>query len=140
MSGGITPSTGDDSTGDDSTGQTTSEGTDSGSGSVGAPTSTDTHLRARAPSSGRQRAVCGARAPAEQLAAALTAISSPAHAAEIAEQLLAASSGVAEAWRVLASWIETGVLVGGPPHLRNLLAAVRVELDRRGLTPETTAP
>ena len=40
--------------------------------------------------------------------------------------------------RGLAAWIETGVLRGGPDPLRRLLAAVRVELDRRA-EPSTAA-
>lgn len=111
------------------------------------------HYRAGDTSPGaRQRGLCGQRVPAEQLASAMTAIncercrailSSPTRAGEIAEQLLAATSGdIAGAWRALAVWIEDGTLLGGPEHLRRLLAAVRVELDRRGPSsspvPETS--
>ncbi|WAS97219.1 hypothetical protein [Nannocystis punicea] len=112
------------------------------------------HYSARDAAPGaRQRGLCGQRVPAEQLASAMTAIncercrailSSPARADEIAAQLLAVSSGdLAGAWRALAVWIEDGTLLGGPEHLRRLLAAVRVELDRRGATsppvPETSS-
>lgn len=97
--------------------------------------------RAVAGERGRLRALCGARVPAEQITASIAAascercrevLSSPHRAGEIAEQLLAASSGdTGEAWRRLAAWIESGVLRGGPEPLRRLLAAVRGELDRR---------
>jgi hypothetical protein len=97
--------------------------------------------RAVAGGAGRMRGLCGARVPAGQLTASISAatcercrevLSSTHRAGEIAEQLLAASSGdTGEAWRRLAVWIETGVLRGGPEPLRRLLAAVRVELDRR---------
>lgn len=97
--------------------------------------------RAVAGGAGRLRSLCGARVPPELLTAEIAAttcehcrdvFTSPHRAREIAEQLLAASSGdVGVAWRRLAEWIEAGVLRGGPGPLRRLLAAVRVELDRR---------
>lgn len=97
---------------------------------------------------GRLRALCGARVPAEQITASIAAstcercrevFTSPHRAGEIAEQLLAASSGdTGEAWRRLAVWIETGILRGGPDPLRRLLAAVRGELDRRAESSTAT--
>lgn len=99
---------------------------------------------------GRQRALCGQRVPVEHLTAAIAAsncsrcravFSTPARAGDVAEQLLAASSGdTGDAWRTLARWIEDGTLLGGPVSLRRLLAAVREELDRRGSTPDTSTP
>lgn len=96
--------------------------------------------RAVAGERGRLRALCGARPSPELVTNSIAAatcercrevISSPHRAAEIAEQLLSASSGdTAEAWRRLAVWIETGVLKGGPDPLRRLLTAVRLCLDR----------
>lgn len=54
------------------------------------------------------------------------------NAPQIVDHLLADAGGdAAQAWRVLAGWLEDQIIMGVPPHLRRILGAVREELSAR---------
>lgn len=107
------------------------------------------HYTTRPTAPGRRvRALCGQSVRAESIASLFSALTcatcrarftAPCNAQQIVDHLLADAGGdTAQAWRVLAGWLEDQIIVGVPPHLRRILGAVREEIARRS-NPRNTA-